>query len=236
MSLLELINNEGVSYASRFEKNGYNYTVYNFTSFPIKLQSLPYKLNALEPYISKETLYYHYHKHHQGYVDKLNNMIKMTKLNKETLRLSDLLSKKILREFPDIYNNAAQVWNHTFYWNSMSPSNNPMSLELKLLIHQHFGSYEKFKEIFVNKAKSHFGSGWVWLVKNLTTNKLEIIDTHDAFNPLTEGKLLPLMVLDVWEHAYYIDTRNDRNTYIENWFNIVNWDFVEKNLKISNKL
>lgn len=216
-----------------YSKRGYNYSVYSFTPFPIKIQSLPYDIDALEPYISKETLFYHYTKHHQGYVNKLNTLINMTKFNKDTLRLVDLLDKNVLKEYPDIYNNAAQVWNHTFYWNGMTPNYREMSLNLRLLIASSFGSYDKFKNEFINTAKNHFGSGWVWLVKNLKTSKLEILDTHDAYNPLTECTYLPLLVLDVWEHAYYIDERNDRERYINNWFRIINWDFVERNLKMS---
>ena len=220
----------------KYENSGYNYNSYTFSPFPIKIERLPYSMDALEPYITKETIHYHYNKHHKGYVDKLNNLVNMTKLNKDTLRLSSLLDKKILKEFPDIYNNAAQVWNHTFYWNGMTPTPKPMSLNLRLLISEHFGSYDKFKQEFIYTAKNHFGSGWVWLVHNLKTSKLEIIDTHDAYNPLTDCYLIPLLVLDVWEHAYYIDERNDREGYIENWFEIINWEFVEKNFNTSKKL
>jgi Fe-Mn family superoxide dismutase len=115
----------------------------------------------------------------------------------------------------------------------MTPNYREMSLNLMLHIASNFGSYDKFKQEFIYKAKSHFGSGWIWLVKNIKTSKLEIINTHDAYNPLTDCKYLPLLVLDVWEHAYYIDERNDRETYINNWFKIINWDFVERNLKLS---
>lgn len=233
--LLELLGCKNNSkHLSSLVKRGYNFNMYNFSPFPIKIENLPYNMDSLEPYISKETIFYHYNKHHQGYVNKLNNLVNMTKLNKDTLRLSDLLKPNILKEFPDIYNNAAQVWNHTFYWNGMTPISKPMSLNFRLLIASNFGSYDKFKKEFINIAKSHFGSGWVWLVKNIKTSKLEIIDTHDAYNPLTECKYIPLLVLDVWEHAYYLDEQNDREQYIKNWFEIINWDFVERNLKLSN--
>lgn len=212
-------------------RNSYNFNAYMYSPFPIKVEPLPYNVSDLEPYITGETIYFHYNKHHKGYVDKLNKLINMTNLNKDTLRLNDLLTNKMLRENSGIYNNAAQVWNHTFYWNGMTPTPKQMSLNLRLLISRDFGSYDKFKNEFINIAKNHFGSGWIWLVKNLKTSKLEIIETHDAYNPLTECKYLPLLVLDVWEHAYYIDERNNREQYIKNWFEIIDWSFVEKNLK-----
>lgn len=237
MSILDLLNgNSSISYVTKYERQGYNFTSYQLMTFPLKLQNLPFELNSLEPYLSKETLYYHYHKHHQTYIDKLNELIKMTYLNKPNLRLSDLLTKKTLKEFPDIYNNAAQIWNHTFYWNCITPESTEIPSKLIKTINDNFGSYENFKKQFIWKAKSHFGSGWIWLVKNLNTNKLEIIDTHDAYQPLTNGEYLPLLVLDVWEHAYYIDNKNDKNTYIDNWFKIINWDFVNRNLNTSNRL
>lgn len=216
-------------------RNGYNYNSYSFSPFPIKIEALPYNIDALEPFITGETIHFHYNKHHKGYVDKLNRLVNMTKFNKDTLRLTDLLTKKIIKEFPDIYNNAAQVWNHTFYWNCMTPNSRPMSLNLRLLISDEFGSYDKFKDKFIHAAINHFGSGWIWLVKNIKTSKLEIISTHDAYNPLTDCKYLPLLTLDVWEHAYYIDERNNKEQYVRNWFQVIDWEFVEKNLKHSSK-
>lgn len=231
--LLSLLGCKSSNQLIDYSRRGYNYNTYNFSPFPINIEKLPYDMDSLEPYIGKETIFFHYTKHHQIYVNKLNKLVKMTKFNKKTLRLTDLLTKNILKEFPDIYNNAAQVWNHTFYWNCMTPNYKEMSLNLMLLISSQFESYAKFKQEFINTAKNHFGSGWIWLVKNLKTSKLEILSTHDAYNPLTDCKYLPLLVLDVWEHAYYIDERNDREQYINNWFQIINWDFVERNLKLS---
>jgi Fe-Mn family superoxide dismutase len=235
MSMLDFLKNNSKSYISQFEKIGYNYTSYQFMTFPLRFQKLPYELDELEPFISKQTMYYHYNKHYKGYINKLNNLIENSKLNTNTLRLSDLLSEKVAKKYPDIYNNAAQVWNHTFYWNCLSPYRKSMSLQLRFLIHDNFGSYEQFKEEFLQKAKNHFGSGWIWLVKNLHTNKLEIITTKDAYNPLTFGKLVPVLVLDMWEHAYYIDSKNNKDVYIDNWFEIINWGFVEKNIIMSKK-
>lgn len=236
MSMLDFIKGRSKSNISKFEKMGYNYSSYQFMPFPLRFQKLPYDLNDLEPFISKQTMYYHYNKHYKGYIEKLNSLIEKTDFNKNSLRLSDLLSYKIAKKHPDIYNNAAQVWNHTFYWNCLSPRRRPMSLQLRFLIHDNFGSYDKFKEELFNKAHNHFGSGWIWLVKNLDTNKLEIITTKDAYNPLTYGKLVPVLVLDMWEHAYYLDSKNNKDMYIESWFEIINWEFVEKNIIMSKKL
>ena len=189
---------------------------------PFKLPELPYALNALEPYISQETLEYHYGKHHQAYVNKLNGLIAGTAF--EELPLEEI----ILKSEGGIFNNAAQVWNHTFYWHCMAPeSGGPPFDELAAAIDQNFGSYVKFKEEFTNAAISRFGSGWAWLVKD-KKGKLEILSTSNAGNPMTEGKT-PLLTCDVWEHAYYIDTRNDRPKYLNHFWHLLNWDFVAKN-------
>ncbi|GAB6067700.1 superoxide dismutase [Fe] [Methylothermus subterraneus] len=187
-----------------------------------ELPPLPYAMDALEPYISKETLEYHYGKHHKAYVDNLNNLIPGTEF--ENLTLEEI----ILKASGPIFNNAAQVWNHTFYWNSMAP-NGGGEPEGKLAdaIRRDFGSFEAFKEAFSKAAVALFGSGWAWLVKS--GDKLEIVQTSNAGNPLTSGKK-PLLTCDVWEHAYYIDYRNARPKYVENFWNLVNWDFAARNL------
>lgn len=189
-----------------------------------ELPKLPYEMNALEPYISQETLEYHYGKHHQTYVNNLNNLIAGTDLESKSL-------EEIIKDSEGgIFNNAAQVWNHTFYWNSMSPNAGwePKG-EVSELINRDFWDFETFKEKFSTSAATNFGSGWTWLVKT-PDNKLEIVNTSNAGSVLTTENT-PLMVIDVWEHAYYIDTRNARPKYIENFWNLVNWDFVNENLK-----
>lgn len=189
-----------------------------------QLPPLPYEMNALEPYISRETLEYHYGKHHQTYVTNLNNLVPGTEFEHKSLE------EIILKANGGIFNNAAQVWNHTFYWESMAPKagGEPTGALLKA-IEQDFGSFAQFKEAFTKSATTLFGSGWTWLVKN-KEGKLEIVNTSNAANPLTEGKT-PLMTCDVWEHAYYIDVRNARAKYIENFWHLVNWEFAAKNLK-----
>lgn len=189
-----------------------------------ELMKLSFAINDLEPFISEETLEYHYNKHHKWYVDKLNLLIKWTKFEwkslEEIIKNSDWV----------IFNNAWQVWNHNFYWNSLisNSSKKPGEKTLKLLT-ESFWSVEKFKEEFIEKAISNFGSWWTWLIQK-EDNKLYILNTSNANNPLTSGEN-SLLVADVWEHAYYIDERNDRKKYLENFWNIINWDFVEKNIK-----
>lgn len=187
-----------------------------------ELPELPYALNALEPYISQETLEYHYGKHHQAYVNKLNALVPGTKF--EGMPLEEI----IMKSEGGIFNNAAQVWNHTFYWHCMSPQGGGVPYNaLAEAIDKTFGSFDKFKEEFTNAALTQFGSGWAWLVKN-KHGKLGVLQTLNAGNPMTEHKT-PLLTCDVWEHAYYIDTRNDRPKYVSNFWNLVNWDFVVKN-------
>lgn len=188
------------------------------------LPDLPYAKNALEPYISEETLEYHYGKHHQTYVDNLNKLSAWTEF--ENMDLEDVIKSSE----GWIFNNAAQVWNHTFYWNCMTPNAeaNP-NIEIAELIDRDFGSFDEFKEKFSTMAATNFGSGWTWLVQT-PAGKLEIVNTSNAGTVLTtENKAL--LVIDIWEHAYYIDTRNARPKYIENFWNLVNWDFVNENLK-----
>ena len=185
--------------------------------------ALPYPKDALAPYISEETMSYHYEKHHQAYADKLNQLIENT----------DFAEKNIVDIVKNsnwaLYNNAAQFWNHNFFWNCLSPKHDQVpSGKLAELIDQNFGSFASFKEQFVSSAVGNFGSGWTWLVLN-QEGKLEILNMSNAQNPLH----LPVKILlgvDVREHAYYIDTRNNRGAYLENFFHVINWDFVAENL------
>ncbi|MGK0250480.1 MAG: Fe-Mn family superoxide dismutase [Oleispira sp.] len=186
------------------------------------LPELPYAKNALEPHISAETLEFHYGKHHATYVDKLNGMIVGTEFE------SASLEEIILGSSGGIFNNAAQIWNHSFYWDGLSPNGGgkPEAL-LADAIDKEFGSFEQFKETFTASALGNFGSGWTWLVKNSSGN-LEIVNTDDAANPINDGQT-PLLTCDVWEHAYYIDYRNKRPDYISAFWNLVNWNFVATN-------
>ncbi len=191
---------------------------------PFELPELPYAKNALAPHISEETLEYHYGKHHQAYVNKLNGLVPGTEF--ENASLEDIMMKSE----GGIFNNAAQIWNHTFYWNSMSPNGGgePKGVVADA-INDVFGSINAFKKQFTEAGLTQFGSGWAWLVKN-SSGKLAIVKTLNAQNPMTEGHT-PLLTCDVWEHAYYIDTRNDRGKYISNFWEVVNWDFIAENLK-----
>lgn len=188
------------------------------------LPDLPYSNDALTPYISVETIDYHYSKHHQTYVTNLNNLIKGTEFENKNLEEIVKTSKG------PIFNNAAQVWNHTFYWNSMTPNSGPVATgELLKAIERDFESFDKFKEQFSKIAVGTFGSGWAWLTKD-KSGKLECLSTSNAGTPLTENKI-PLLTCDVWEHAYYIDYRNARAKYVENFWKVANWDFALKNFK-----
>lgn len=188
-----------------------------------KLITLPYRLEALEPIISRETLEYHYGKHHQAYVTNLNKLIIDTEF--KDMALEEI----IMKSSGGIFNNAAQVFNHSFYWNCLAPNagGEPKG-KLADEIKQAFGSFAAFKEKFSQTAATTFGSGWAWLVKD-KAGKLEIVSTSNAGNPLTDGKK-PLLTCDVWEHAYYIDYRNARPKYIEKYWDLINWDFVASNL------
>ena len=187
-----------------------------------ELPALPYEKNALEPYISAETLEYHYGKHHQTYVTNLNNLISGTEFAE--MSLEDIVRKSS----GGLFNNAAQVWNHTFYWNGLKPGGGgEPSGALAEAIDRAFGSFAKFKEEFAKCAATTFGSGWAWLVKN-ADGGLALASTTGAGCPLTSGQT-PLLTCDVWEHAYYIDYRNARPKYVEEFWNLVNWEFVEKN-------
>jgi Fe-Mn family superoxide dismutase len=187
-----------------------------------ELPALPYAKNELVPHISEETVEYHYGKHHQTYVTNLNNLIPGTEFDGLTLE------EIIVKSSGPIFNNAAQVWNHTFYWNSLAPKGGGLPTgALANAINKTFGSFEKFKEEFTKCAVTTFGSGWAWLVKN-TDGSLALVSTSNAGCPLTTGQT-PLLTCDVWEHAYYIDYRNARPSYLEAFWALVNWDFAAAN-------
>jgi Fe-Mn family superoxide dismutase len=187
-----------------------------------ELPPLPYAIDALAPHISAETLEFHHGKHHKTYVDNLNKLIPGTEF--ENLSLEDIVRKSS----GGIFNNAAQIWNHTFYWNCLAPNaGGKPSGALAAAIDTAFGSFDAFKEKFSQTAITTFGSGWAWLVKN-AAGGLELVSTSNAGCPLTAGQT-PLLTCDVWEHAYYIDYRNLRAKYVESFWNLVNWDFVARN-------
>lgn len=189
-----------------------------------ELPPLPYAKDALQPHISEETLEYHYGKHHQAYVTNLNNLVPGTPFEDATL-------EEIIRKATGpIFNNGAQVWNHTFYWHCLAPNGGgEPSGKLADAINKDFGSFAQFKDLFTKASVGTFGSGWGWLVKN-ADGKLEVVSTSNAGNPLTENKK-PLLTCDVWEHAYYIDYRNLRPKYVDSFWELVNWDFVTENFK-----
>ena len=186
-----------------------------------ELPKLPYPLDALEPHISKKTLEFHYGKHHQGYVTKLNKAIPGTAF--ETASLEDIIKQAE----GGIFNNGAQVWNHTFYFEAFSPNPAPIpGGKLAEAITRDFGSFEDFKEQFEQSAASLFGSGWAWLVQK-EDGKLEIIQKQNAENPIRDGQK-PLMTCDVWEHAYYLDYQNKRPEYLTKFWNVLDWHVIEK--------
>ena len=191
----------------------------------IPFPELPYAKDALQPHISAETLEYHYGKHHKAYVDNLNNMIKGTEF--QDMGLEDIIKKSQ----GGMFNNAAQTWNHTFYWHCLAPKGGgePKGA-LAEAINKNFGDFKTFKEKFQDTAVKTFGSGWAWLVKK-SDGSLAIESTSNAATPLTDNTKKPLLTCDVWEHAYYIDYRNSRPNYMTAFWNLVNWEFVEKNLK-----
>ena len=187
-----------------------------------ELPALPYEKNALEPFISAETIEFHHGKHHQTYVTNLNNLIPGTEF--ADMSLEDIVRKST----GGIFNNAAQVWNHTFYWNCMKPNGGGQpSGDLAAAIDTAFGSFDAFKEAFAKCAITTFGSGWAWLVRN-ADGSLALVSTSNAGCPLTSGQT-PLLTIDVWEHAYYIVYRNARPKYVEDFWGVVNWDFVARN-------
>lgn len=191
------------------------------------LPDLPYAQDALAPQISGETLSFHHGKHHKAYVDKANDAIKGT--DYEGLSLEEVIKKSWSEKNMGVFNNAAQIWNHTFYWHSMTPNGGGKPTgAIAEAIDASFGSYDKFAEEFKAAGAGQFGSGWAWLVKN--GDKLEVRKTLNAENPITDGAT-PLLTMDVWEHAYYLDYQNRRPDYIGDFLGkLVNWDFANQNL------
>jgi Fe-Mn family superoxide dismutase len=186
------------------------------------LPPLPYAKDALEPVISAETIDYHYGKHHQAYVTNLNKLVPGTEFENASLE------EIVMKSSGGMFNNAAQVWNHTFYWNGLSPDGGgEPGGALGDAIDEAFGSFDAFREAFVKSAVGNFGSGWTWLVKN-ADGSVGIVNTSNAATPLRDGKT-PLLTIDVWEHAYYIDYRNARPQYLGEIWKLVNWDFVAAN-------
>lgn len=190
----------------------------------IELPKLPYKRDALEPHISQKTIDFHYGQHHATYVKNLNKLIENTPF--ETMSLEEIVKNSE----DSIFNNAAQVWNHTFYWNCLSPEEDikPQVLLLKY-IERDFGSFDNFKQMFIKQAATLFGSGWLWLVCD-KDGKLSLMQTSNADTPIRNNDFTPLLTCDVWEHAYYLDQQNLRLAYLNEFWRIVNWRFVEKRL------
>jgi Fe-Mn family superoxide dismutase len=188
-----------------------------------ELPPLPFAMDALEPFISKATLEFHYGKHHQAYVNNLNNLVPGTEF--EGKSLEDIIKNAS----GGVFNNGAQVWNHTFYWNCLAPNaGGAPKGTVEDAIVESFGSFESFKDQFSKAAATLFGSGWAWLVKT-PAGKLEIIQESNAGNPLKDGHS-PLLTCDVWEHAYYIDKQNRRPDYISDFWNLVNWNVVKEKI------
>lgn len=188
-----------------------------------KLPQLPYAKDALKPFLSAETFEFHHGKHHKAYIDKMNVMLKDDAKWSSVESLEELVKKT---EGP-LFNQAGQAWNHTFFWYSMSPTTSNPDSSLKTALEKSFSSVEEFKKKFVEQGVGVFGSGWIWLVKN-SSGGLELMGTSNAENPIRHGNT-PLLVCDVWEHAYYVDFRNDRKGFLEKFLNHVNWSFVAAN-------
>lgn len=188
------------------------------------LPALPYAKDALAPHISAETLEFHYGKHHQTYVDKLNGLIPGTEFEGKSLE------EIVKSSSGGVFNNAAQIWNHTFYWHSLSPNGGGAPKgAIADAINAAFGGFDQFKAKFNESAVNNFGSSWTWLVKK-ADGSLAIVNTSNAATPITEAGVTPLITVDLWEHAYYIDFRNARPKYLEAFWNLVNWDFANQNL------
>ncbi|QRN41482.1 MAG: superoxide dismutase [Fe] [Neisseriaceae bacterium] len=191
-----------------------------------ELPKLPYEKNALEPHISEETINYHYGKHHQTYVNNLNNLLADNK------DYANLCLEEIIQKAPagGLFNNSAQVWNHTFYWNCLSPNGGgrPTGMLLEAL-EKNFGSFDSFVEEFTKQATANFGSGWTWLVKK-ADGSLTIVNTSNADTPIKDKSLTPILTVDIWEHAYYIDYKNARPEYLKHFWELVNWEFASENL------
>ena len=196
----------------------------------VELLKLPYKMDALEPHISEQTIKFHYEKHHQAYVTNTNNLVKGTPL--ENSSLEELIFTTFNKsDSVGIFDNSAQVFNHTFYWNCMKPSGGGFPIgAIAQKIDEDFGSYDAFVEEFKTAATTQFGSGWAWLV--LDDGKLKILNTSNADTPMVHGHK-PLLTIDVWEHAYYLDYQNKRVEYVDNFINyLINWDFVNSQLEV----
>jgi Fe-Mn family superoxide dismutase len=192
-----------------------------------KLPELPYAYDALEPIVSAETMHLHHDKHHQTYFTNTNKMLDEAGLRPRTLEEVVVEAKQAGRQ--KLKNNAGQAWNHTFFWTCMSPEKQSPEGELKAAIDQAFGGLEQLKARFVEEGAGHFGSGWVWLVAR--GSSLEVNSTHDGDNHLGEDGVTPLIVCDLWEHAYYVDYRNDRKSFLEKWFDALpNWSFAAEQL------
>ena len=191
----------------------------------LTLPPLPYAHDALEPTMSAETLRLHHDKHHATYLEKTNELA--GKAGMAGLPLEEITRQASERDIPKLFNNASQAWNHAFFWQSMSPDRSAPGEELT----RDFGDAEALKAAFVHAGAEHFGSGWVWLLAD-ASGEVEVVSTHDAASPLTETGKHPLLVCDVWEHAYYVDFRNDREAYLNRWFdNLANWRFAAAQLR-----
>lgn len=195
---------------------------------PFSVAPLPYSESALEPVISAKTISFHYGKHHKGYAEKLNTLVKGTPFASQTLE-QIIMNTAGKPDQKAIFNNAAQVWNHDFYWRSMRPvTDAKMPETVRVMIDSSFGSYDSFKNAFIEAATSQFGSGYAWLVKD--GPKLKVVNTGNAENPMTQG-MIPILTVDVWEHAYYLDYQNKRADYLNLLVDkMLNWDFALKNL------
>ena len=188
-----------------------------------ELPALPYAKDALAPHISAETLEFHHGKHHKTYVDKLNGLVPGTEFEGKSLE------EVVKSSSGPVFNNAAQIWNHTFYWHCLSPNGGGAATGVVAeAINKAFGSFEKFKEDFNTSAVNNFGSSWTWLVKK-ADGSVAIVNTSNAATPLTDASVTPILTVDLWEHAYYIDYRNARPTYLNAFWALVNWEFVNAN-------
>lgn len=203
----------------------------------IKIPELPYNPGYLEPYISKETIEVHYGKHHKNYVKTLNDLIQDTSyknLDIEEIIMESFTERHLEEKDQKIFANAAQTWNHSFYWNCLTTKKaNKPSPEFVKIIEKNFNSFDEFNALFKKQATELFGSGWLWLVKD-EGDKLSLYPMQNAGNPLVAGKI-PLLTCDVWEHAYYLDQKNERTKYLDNFNHIINWEFVEKNFGIGSQ-
>ena len=203
-------------------------------SSPLDVQPLPYATDALASKgMSKETVELHYGKHHKGYAVRLKAMAKAAPAEyRGVTSVADVIVRTKEGSVP--YNMAAQIWNHDFYWRSMAPSGGGKPAgPLAAAIDAHFGSFDAFVKQFSAVAAGHFGSGWAWLVFNKNSGRLEVMGTHDAVCPVSKAGIVPLLVCDVWEHAYYVDYRNDRPAFLKNWWRLVNWDFAAANYAVA---